>query len=189
MLDRGKKSLNDIVLTFNFFQMPVKMARSARYGLLAVFIVSAVVAIALTPMTPLDAVLTAGVVTMLHLFCSLLHHYGHFLSAKWAGKPSTGVQLWGILGTTLYPMLSKVTVTPKQHMQRAIGGPVLSGIFFILVLILTWQFWNVSPVLNFLLGYLIFNQVAVNTIGALIPMKLGPVTTDGMIIWQNWRKL
>ncbi|MEL6524322.1 MAG: hypothetical protein AAFQ07_01310, partial [Chloroflexota bacterium] len=48
---------------------------------------------------------------------------------------------------------------------------------------------SLSPVLNFLLGYLIFNQVAVNTIGALIPMKLGPVTTDGMIIWQNWRKL
>lgn len=189
MLKSGKKSLNDIVLTFNFFQMPVKMARSARYGLLAVWIVATFVAAFVTPLTPLDSVLVGAVVAVLHLFCGLLHHYGHFLSAKWSGKPSTGVVLWGILGTTQYPTLTAGTVSPKQHMQRAIGGPVLSGLFFIAVLLIAWLYWDISPAFRFLMGYLIFNQVTINTIGALIPMKLGPVTTDGMILWQNWRKL
>src|SRR5262245_4706462 len=64
----------------------------------------------------------------------LTHAAGHVISARQIAAPMNEVRL-GILAGTLY---RDNDVTPRQHIGRAIGGPIASGS----VALLWWLAWR-----------------------------------------------
>src|SRR5689334_20305819 len=108
----------------------------------------------------------------------LIHTAGHIISARQAGAPMDQVR-WGILAGTLY---RDNDVTPRQHIGRAIGGPVASG----LVSLLWWLAWRVLG--KTLLGHVALAaclQNAFLALGSLLPLPW----VDGGMIAANLRKL
>jgi len=74
----------------------------------------------------LPKALIMGVAALiLHWVGDLLHQAGHALAARSAGYPITGIRLWGILSSTIYPE-SEPPLPKSTHLRRAMGGPVVS---------------------------------------------------------------
>jgi len=61
----------------------------------------------------------------LHWASVLAHHAGHAAAAWTTGHPMTGVRLFGVLGSSLYPS-DEPALPASLHARRALGGPVAS---------------------------------------------------------------
>lgn len=179
--------MNKTIFKFKFINMPVTVVRSALFGSIGLLVLTTALAVFFTDLTPLDALIAGLLATFLHWFGEVLHQYGHFLAAEFVDKPSTGVRVWGILGTTLYPK-NEGQVLPIAHIRRAIGGPIMS--FFVLnaFILLAVVFWSVSDMFRFLVAWAIFEHIAIYTVGALIPVKIGNFSSDGGTILTYWRQ-
>ena len=174
---------------FKFFDMPVAVRQSAVYGSLIIMIVLTIAAIAFTNLTILDAIITGIIGMLLHWLGDLVHQYGHFFAAKQLKYPSTGIVLWWVLSTTLYPKNEDVP-SPLIHMRRAIGGPI-AGFILAVVFTIISVLWllNYSEFSRFIAIWGLLDYWGVFTIGALFPpLKIGPLATDGWIIWKNLQK-
>jgi hypothetical protein len=108
----------------------------------------------------------------------VVHVAGHITSARLAGAPMDYVS-WRIFAINGY---YDHDVTPRQHIGRAIGGPIASG----LAALLCWLLWRVLG--RSLLGRLAligFIQNAFIALGSLMPIPI----IDGGVIYANLRKL
>ena len=86
---------------------------------------------------------------------------------------------WGILAGTLY---RDNDVTPRQHIGRAIGGPIASG----LVALLWWLAWRaLGKTLLGRVALVACLQNAFLALGSLLPLSW----VDGGVIVANLRKL
>ncbi len=85
-----------------------------------------------------ESILIGLSATLLHWISVLLHHLGHFVASRGTGYPMSGLELgmFGILARDLYPA-DELELLPAIHIQRALGGPIISGmlsvIFFLLL--------------------------------------------------------
>lgn len=173
--------MNKTIFRFNFFDMPVSVPRSAQIGILILVIICTALAVYFTDLTPLDSLIAGILATVIHWLSDFLHQYGHFMAAKWSGKPSSGLRLWWILGTIRYPR-DEGDLPPALHIRRAIGGPVMSMLVLIVFLLLWNMVGSYSPMAGFLLAWGIFVQLVVFTLGALTPVSIGNFNTDGATI-------
>lgn len=108
----------------------------------------------------------------------LNHVLGHLVSARQAGAPMDRMR-WGLLVSTLY---DDNDVTPRQHIGRAVGGPLGSA----LAMLCWWVLWRLSsgkPVRRLALIALAFNMCL--TLGSWVPLPW----VDGGVILRNIRKL
>jgi hypothetical protein len=71
------------------------------------------------------ALFGALVAVVLDAFVILFHGLGHAWMAKRAGWPMTGINFWGLFGTTIYPP-DEPELPPSVHLRRAVGGPIAS---------------------------------------------------------------
>ncbi|MEO1290748.1 MAG: hypothetical protein AAFV93_23650 [Chloroflexota bacterium] len=179
--------MNKTIFRFKFFDMPVSVARSAQIGTLILLILGTALAIFTTNLTPLDAFIAGILMTIIHWVSDLFHQYGHFVAAKQTGYRSTGTRLWWILGATRYPRNEK-KLSHAIHVRRAIGGPIASLIILILFMGLGTALWNYTALSRLLVAWGIFINAVIFVGGALIPLKIGGLTTDGMILWRAWRQ-
>lgn len=179
--------MNKTIFRFKFFDMPVSFTRSAQYGTLILVIICTILALFFTDLTPLDALIAGILATVIHWLSDFFHQYGHFFAAKMVGKPSIGLRTWWVLGTTRYPQ-DEGELLPQTHIRRAIGGPMMSLIVLILFLLLGAFFWSMGGMLQFLIAWGIFINLAVFTVGALIPLTIGGFNTDGATLLEQWRK-
>ena len=126
---------------------------------------------------PPGAAVAGGVLaTALHFFSELWHQGGHVRAAARAGYPMTGVRLWGLLGTSLYPP-DEPEAPDEVHVARALGGPRASGVLAAaggLAALLAWPAGGVARMVSFLFA---LENLSVFTIGALLPMPF--METDG----------
>jgi hypothetical protein len=108
----------------------------------------------------------------------LVHTSGHILSARRAGAPMDYVS-WGIISSTRY---DDNDVAPAQHIGRAVGGPIASG----LAALAYWLLWRAlrgTP-----LGPLLASGAIQNALiggGSLAPLPM----VDGGVILENVLKL
>lgn len=131
------------------------------------------------------AALAGGLIaTCLHFLSELWHQAGHARAAETTGYPMTGVHLWGVLGTSIYPP-DEPALPGEIHVARAMGGPrasarlaVLSG----LVALLTWPLGGITHMVAMLLA---LENWLVFTLGAFIPLPF--METDGTIL-QRFRQ-
>jgi hypothetical protein len=108
----------------------------------------------------------------------LIHLAGHITSAHLAEAPMDYVN-WGVFAINGY---KQHDVTPQQHIGRALGGPIASG----LAALVYWLAWRALG--RTLLGQVAligFAENALTAIGSLAPISL----VDGGIIYANLRKM
>lgn len=109
---------------------------------------------------------------------AVTHTAGHVVSAQLAGAPMDRVD-WGMLERTLY---DNNDVTPAQHIGRAIGGPVASGVATLLCLG-AWRSQQGTLAGRFALLAMLYNLLY--TAVACLPFSI----FDGGVIYPNLRKL
>lgn len=170
---------------FSIFGWPVYVDQSVRYGTLALIVVFTLAAVLFTDLTPLDSLIAGLLAMLLHWFAEIVHQYGHKLAADLVGHPSSGLRLWGILSTILYP--NRGPLPPKIHIRRALGGPIMSLLTGALLLLPAMWLWPMGGMARFLIGFLLFESIIVFGLGALLPVRTKWLTIDGGTIWQQWR--
>src|SRR4051794_37395815 len=75
---------------------------------------------------PVGAAVVGGLAALaLHWFSELVHHFGHAWAARRTGYPMIGIQLWGVLGSSVYPA-DEPQLPAAVHIRRALGGPIAS---------------------------------------------------------------
>ena len=102
--------------------------------------------------------------------------------------PSMGVVLWWLLGSTRYPA-TEGKLSPQVHIRRALGGPIASAIFAVIVTIISFVWLrHLSEATDFLAVWLMLDNWLVFTIGALFPpLNIGIFSNDGGTIWNSLR--
>lgn len=180
--------MNKTIFRFKFLDMPVSVPRSAQVGTLILVIIGTAIALIFTDLTPLDALIAGILMMIIHWLSDFVHQYGHFFAAKRVQKPSTGLKLWWILGTTRYPS-DEGDLSPQIHAKRAIGGPIASTLLLLLFIVLWIGFQSKGGVLQLLLAWGIFLNAGVFVSGSLIPASLGWFNNDGAILLRSWREI
>jgi hypothetical protein len=177
------------IFKFKFGNMPVSVLRSAAIGSLILMISLSIAALFLTSLTALDVIIIGIIGTLLHWLGELIHQYGHFFAAKRVGHPSTGVELWWLLGSTRYPA-NEGKLLPQIHIRRALGGPIASAIFSVIITIISFVWLRgVSEASDFLAVWMMLENWLIFTIGALFPpISIGFFSNDGATIWQQVRQ-
>jgi hypothetical protein len=84
-----------------------------------------------------EAILLAGFASLLHWISGLVHHLGHFLASKTTGYPMTGIRfgVYALLAGSRYPT-DEPDLPADLHIRRALGGPILSGLLSVILLVL-----------------------------------------------------
>ncbi len=84
---------------------------------------------------PLGAAILLGLAAvLLHWLADLWHQGGHAWAAHRAGHPMVGVQLWGILSTSVYPP-GEPALPKAIHIRRVLGGPIGSLLLTVVAII------------------------------------------------------
>jgi hypothetical protein len=98
---------------------------SALVGSLALWALLSAVGIWLLGLAAGAALLGGLVAVFLHWFSEIVHHLGHAWAARRTGYPMAGIQLWGVLSSSVYPR-DEPPLPAMLHIRRALGGPIAS---------------------------------------------------------------
>lgn len=136
---------------------------------------------------PIDQALAAGLAcAFLHYASELLHNMGHAWAARRVKRPMEGVLFWGILATSLYPENEK-KVTPRDHIRRALGGPIASLLISVFtgfqLAVVSAQTTNLPPAIPFTALFIFWDNLLIFTLGSILPLGF----TDGSTI-LHYRK-
>ena len=129
------------------------------------------------------AALAGGVLSAaLHFVAELWHQRGHARAAARTGYPMTGVRLWGVLGTSLYPP-DEPELSGELHVARALGGPRASAWLAAaggVVALATWPVGGVAFMVSTLFA---LENLLVFSFGALFPLPF--METDGTTLLRH----
>lgn len=156
---------------------------SAGVGFLILWPLFSLLGLKLFRLRPGAALAGGFLAAMLHFASELLHQFGHARAAERTGYPMEGVNLWGVLGTSIYPT-DEPELSPEIHVERALGGPRTSaalaaagGLAAVAV--------RPAGKLPFMVSTLFaLDNLAVFTLGALLPLPF--LETDGTVL-QRYR--
>lgn len=132
-------------------------------------------------LTPIAALLGGFLATLLHWLGELVHQLGHAWAARRTGYPMQGVEFWGVLATSRYPT-EEGALPASVHIQRALGGPLLSALLTLLTLAAVLILRDDGGLPWYLALFAFFNNLLVYTLGALLPLGF----TDGSTILYWW---
>lgn len=81
----------------------------------------------------IQSFLMGFVATLLHWTFELIHSLGHAYAAKRTGHPMTGITFgaMAVFALTHYPK-DEPEKSPSIHIRRALGGPIINGLFSII---------------------------------------------------------
>lgn len=120
---------------------------------------------------------------LLHWFSELAHQFGHAVAARRAGYPMSGLRLWGVLSTTLYPE-DEPALPAAIHIRRALGGPIAS----LGLTVLAWALMLVARPAGgpgwWLAIFFFVENLLVFTLQAFIPLGFN----DGATLWHWLRR-
>lgn len=119
---------------------------------------------------------------MLHMGTVFIHVLGHVMSSALSGYPMTGVEFWWMFARTLYPA-DEPLLSPRQHIVRAIGGPLASAAW-VVVLHQAIDRQTATDDFSVLLLQLAFLNALVYLLAPLIPFSF----SDGGTIVANLRR-
>lgn len=164
--------------------LEISAVPSAFLGSLALWLVLAGIAIALLHLAAGEAIGAALMAVALHWLAETIHQLGHARAARQAGYPMIGIRYWGLLSTSIYPS-DEPALPSELHIQRAVGGPLMSSnvvIVSAIVLLLLRLAKATGPVWWLAILFL-FDNLFVLTLGALLPLGF----TDGstLLYWRN----
>jgi Zn-dependent protease len=138
---------------------------------------------------PIETAIIAGLLaTGLHYIYDVLHNLGHALAARRTGYPMRGIHFFMILVGSIYPR-DEPPLPGKIHIQRALGGPIMSLIVTIILGLLAILAWDGGGIGRFVTTVGFLSNLLIFTIGALIPpLRFGWFSNDGGTILTWWGK-
>jgi len=129
------------------------------------------------------ALATSLLAVVLHWFSEILHNLGHAWAARRTGYSMIGVQLWGVLSTSIYPR-DEPALPAQVHIRRALGGPFGSLLVALAAGALALALRSIGGVAWWLALFLFLDNLLVFTLGALLPLGFNDGTT--LLYW--WRR-
>ena len=120
----------------------------------------------------------------LHFLSELWHQAGHARAAESTGYPMTGVHLWSVLGTSVYPR-DEPELPGEIHVTRAMGGPRASARLAVAGSLLALLTWPLSGIARMVATLFALENWLIFTLGAFIPLPF--METDGTTL-QRYRQ-
>jgi hypothetical protein len=128
-------------------------------------------------------ILQGLVVTLIHWVSDLLHQFGHAIAARSMGYPMSGLRLWFLLSSGLYP-LDEPELPPRTHVRRALGGPIMSLIVTIIAGAIAWLLRSAGSPYTWIAVFAVLDNFVIFTLGAFLPLGF----TDGSTLLRLWRE-
>src|SRR5262245_23237112 len=133
------------------------------------------------------ASLAAGIVqgliiVLLHWLSDLLHQLGHAIASRSTGYPMSGLRLWFLLSSGLYP-LDEPELPARTHVRRALGGPIMSLIVSVVAGVIALLMRNAGSPYTWIAVFAFLDNLLVFTLGAFLPLGF----TDGSTLLRLWR--
>jgi hypothetical protein len=131
------------------------------------------------------AVIGGLAAALLHYIGLALHHVGHYFAARMTGYPMSGVRigtLGGLLAQDLYPR-DEPPLPARTHIQRALGGPIISLIATIVGALLLASLGDRRDWLWYVLLFFVLENLLVYTLQMMIPLGFN----DGTTLWRYLR--
>ena len=150
-------------------RLPVTVGLSAVVGSLLLGALAATVAFFLLQTSLGIAALAGLLVILLHWLAVSVHVLGHTTAARRTGYPATGVRLWGLLSSIGYPA-DEPPLPAAIHARRALGGPLASAGFSLVVAVLVVVSRPIAGMAWWLLVFLLLDSFLLGTLGALSPL-------------------
>ena len=168
---------------FSIFGITVSALPSAVWGLAGLAVAQVVLAHLLLDFTLVESIAGGLLAALLFEVSEVIHHLGHAWAAKRTGYPMVGIRFWFVLGRSVYPR-DEPELPAAVHIQRALGGPVLSLLTGILGALVALALGTTEGLLPALVIYFAVVNVFVLSLGALLPLKW----IDGGTIRYWWGK-
>jgi hypothetical protein len=122
------------------------------------------------------------VVTLIHWLSDLLHQLGHAVAARSVGYPMSGLRLWFLLSSGLYP-LNEPELPARTHVRRALGGPIMSLIATVIAGVIAWLMGSAGSPYTWIAVFAFLDNLLIFTLGAFLPLGF----TDGSTLLRLWR--
>jgi hypothetical protein len=118
------------------------------------------------------------IAALLHELLTFAHHFGHAIAARRVGHPMEGIHFWGVLAISVYPR-NEPALPGRIHIQRALGGPILSGLITVLLGIVLVLLRPHEGLLDALIVFATLDSLLTYTLGPLIPLQnIAGIETD-----------
>ena len=132
-----------------------------------------------------NAIIGGLVATLLYWISDIVHHLGHAYAARQTGFPMVGIRLGThlIFAASLYPD-DEGMLPAKIHIRRALGGPITSFLFSILMGIIASLLYSSGGTAWFIAAFLFLTNLFIFAIGSLMPLGF----TDGSTLLEWWGK-
>jgi hypothetical protein len=128
-------------------------------------------------------ILQGLIVTLLHWLSDLLHQAGHAIAARSTGYPMSGLRLWLLLSSSLYP-LDEPELPARIHVRRALGGPIMSLMVTIIAGLIAWLMSAAGSSYTWIAVFAFLDNLLIFTLGAFVPLNF----TDGGALLRLWRE-
>lgn len=175
--DKGRFSLG------TWLGVTVTGDRTVLVGLAIVLAVNSLLAALFLRTYLLDSLVAVLLTVAVHWTNETLHHGGHLLAGRFVGKPMKGMHYFLMLARSIYPR-DEGEVAPKQHITRALGGPVMS-VFVAMAWGVLAGVAQASPLISYVFAYGALSSLIVFSLMALAPVRF----LDGGSILYWWGKL
>jgi hypothetical protein len=123
------------------------------------------------------------IVILLHWLLDLLHQAGHAIAARSTGYPMSGLRLWFLLSSGLYP-LDEPELPARIHVRRALGGPIMSLIVTVFAGGIAWLMGSAGSLYTWIAVFAFLDNLLIFTLGAFLPLGF----TDGSTLLRLWRQ-
>lgn len=167
-------------------KLTISAAPSAVGGALLLTAVFGFVGRRVFRLTPEAALAGGALAAALHFVSELWHQGGHARAAARTGYPMSGVRLWGVLGTSLYPP-DEPALSGELHVARALGGPRASVWFAAVGGLLALATRPIGGVAHMVSTLFALENLFVFTLGAFLPLPF--METDGTTLLRHRRAL
>ena len=167
-------------------KLTISAAPSAVGGALLLTAVFGFVGRRVFRLPPGTALAGGALAAALHFVSELWHQGGHARAAARTGYPMSGVRLWGVLGTSLYPP-DEPALSGELHVARALGGPRASVWFAAVGGLLALATWPIGGVAFMVSTLFALENLFVFTLGAFLPLPF--METDGTTLLRHRRAL
>jgi hypothetical protein len=173
---------------FNFAGLKISAVPSALVGSIVLWLLFTMIAIIATDLSLGGAIIAGFIMMLLHCLFEIIHQLGHAWAARRVGYPMVGIRLYLALGASVYPP-TEGDLPAHVHIQRALGGPIISTIVMLLAGILVVILSSAGEFFRFLAWFAFFVKLLFFSLGAIIPFPLpNLLETDGTTLLRWWPK-
>jgi hypothetical protein len=155
---------------------------SALVGSLALWALLSAAGVWLLGLSAGTALLGGLAAVLLHWCSDIVHHSGHAWAARRTGYPMIGIQLWGVLGSSVYPT-DEPPLPAIVHIRRALGGPIASLLLSLAAGLIALALRPAGGLLWWLALFFFLENLFVFTLQVFIPLSFN----DGGTLLYWWR--